>query len=139
MTALHGLDSVCVQKIHTTSRQITPVPIVVFEVRHIGDLGNEAVHRPISLELTVEQVVRQLLPGCLAGARLRLAHLANACNQAAAAHDSLQRSLANLYAVTLMQDGTHAASANCEEAGASNLRNLLGQLICFDLRRRRLL
>ena len=84
-------------------RQITPVPFVVFEVRQIGDICNEAVHRPISLELTVEQVIRQLLPSCLAGARLRLAHLADACSQAAAAHDSLQCSLANLYAVTLMQ------------------------------------
>ena len=86
----------------------------------------------------VEQIIRQLLPSCLAGARLRLTHLADAYSQAGATHDSLQRSRANLYAVTLMQDGTHAASANCEEAGALNLRKLFDQLICFNWRWRRL-
>lgn len=59
----------------------------------------------------VEQIIRQLLPSCLAGARLRLTHLADAYSQAGATHDSLQRSHANLYAVPLMHDRSHAASA----------------------------
>lgn len=59
----------------------------------------------------VEQIIRQLLPSCLAGAGLRLTHLADAYSQAGATHDSLQRSRANLYAVPLMHDRSHAASA----------------------------
>ena len=57
-------------------RQITSVPHVGFEVRYISDISNEAEHRPISLELTVEQVFRQLMPSCLAGTRLYHTHLA---------------------------------------------------------------
>ena len=77
------------------------MPITVFEVWHVCDVRYHAVHRPIGVELWIKQIARQWLLVCSLRAGLGLADLADSCSQAAAAHHSLRRRRANLYAEPL--------------------------------------